>query len=278
MDAKMKRLAYLSVLICLFLVVCGNGPQAWAASPRDEAIAAYHQVEGNVFSYKEIRSAIMKMEDAFRRDPNEPAVFAARSLAVLVAGYTKGDWYETDTFQKGFVEKSLQLAEYGYGLKNAKTCILTTCHLARVFILTKDFGKAQALIDKARELEPENFYPWYFQGILFEKLGQFDAAKKNFDKAERLSAFEYHHSIVNSHRKNVARWEQNPQELERLHLDDIRRNPDSPHAHGNYGAFLMRRHRLSEAEEELEKAISIHPYPLAEHHLKEVREMMHHTD
>jgi tetratricopeptide (TPR) repeat protein len=51
----------------------------------------------------------------------------------------------------------------------------------------------------------------------------------------------------------------------------IAENPSSPHAHGNYAAFLVGQDRNAEAAEYYEKAVELGPYPLAEYGLAKAK-------
>jgi tetratricopeptide (TPR) repeat protein len=238
---------------------------------REMAREAYHQIEGNVFNGDEIEDAMKKLSQAKKINEKEPLIYLGESLAVLVIGFKSDDWYEMENFQQGTVGEAIKIAEHAYSLN--KDLSPTYSHLARLHIIKKEFELAQQLLNKAKAIDSKSFYPWYFQGILYEKTMKLEDAKTSLTKAESLAIFPYHRLIVNGHRQKIAYLENNYNEQERLLLKDIKNLPNSPHAYGNYGSFLLDHGRIEEAIIQLEKAIRIAPYPLALRRLDEAREL-----
>ena len=61
--------------------------------------------------------------------------------------------------------------------------------------------------------------------------------------------------------------------IEAILQEHIRLAPGSPHAHGNYGLFLMNQGRFDEAVAQYEKAIASTPYPLAIEQLEKAKSL-----
>lgn len=54
---------------------------------------------------------------------------------------------------------------------------------ARLYITRKDYQKAQADIDRAKQLTPENSQVWCLQGHVLQQQGNLEAAKNSYEKA-----------------------------------------------------------------------------------------------
>jgi len=262
----MRNLGCLLILLLLFL----SAPsEAFAETARELAKSAYFQIEANVFDPSELSSAIQKLNTAQNQNPKEPFVYLTASLAVLVKGYKIGDWYETRNFAEGSVEQSVKLAEQAIGLN--RNLGHSYAHLARLRILTKDFKDAERLINKAKELDKDSFYPWYFEGILYEKQGNVQAATRAFATAESKMTMKHQPTMLNNHRQSLAKLTNDTALQEKLLKENIAHAPNNAHLYGNYGQFLMCQGRFREAVVQWEKALSIATYPRAVEQLEKAK-------
>lgn len=271
----MKKIMTVSI-ITLFMLVAGvpgwnfliNPAEAASAKIKDSlAKEAYFQIEGNVFNSRKIRDALLKIEKSEKRNPKDPWVYLASSMAYLVRGYTYNDWYEVKNFDEASVEKSFELARMAVKLGSNES--QAHAHLGRLYILVKDFPKARESLHRALRLDKKSFYPWYFKGILFEKQGKWQEAKNQFNEAEKRVKFKYHHIILNAHKGRVALLEGDIAKKEKLLKINIKNNPKNIWMYDNYADFLVRQKRYDEAISMWRKAISITPYDRGFRKIKE---------
>lgn len=258
-----KRNSRLSLLFMLLLGlafpaerICA-GDSSDVTSARELASSAYYQIDANRFDQAQLSQALMKIGQAAKLNPDEPFVYLAASLANLVGGYRIGDWYELNSFDAGTLEKSLPLAEKGVEL--GPTVSQGYAQLGRLSILRKDFANAERNISKAKELDPSNFYPWYFEGIYYEKLRDIASANKAFDEAEVRATRSDQRTNVNRHRSRVASIAHDPIQQEQLLLKNISLNPKDGLLYSEYARFLMCKGRYEESIVQWEKTLSLIP-------------------
>lgn len=243
-----------------------------AESARKLASSAYYQIDGNRFDRAQLVEAFTKLDQAAKINPNEPYLYLSGSLASLVLGFRMGDWYELSSFENGTVERALPLAEQAVQLAPA----LSQAHaqLARIYIMRKDFAKAETSIAKAKELEPQSFYPWYFEGIYYEKLRNVDAARTALDAAELRATQQHQRESVNRHRARVAEVSRDPALQEQFLVKNIASNPNDGRLYSEYAGFLMCKGRYEEAVIQWEKTMRLMPlWPYAEAQLAKARRM-----
>lgn len=82
-------------------------------------------------------------------------------------------------------------------------------------------------------------------------------------QAEKYAETPYQQKGLEEERKYLARKQGDIKAEEYTYKKLIELDPNSAHAHGNYGGFLLRNKRYEEAITVLNKAISIQPYPMA---------------
>lgn len=258
---------------CIAVIACGllNACSDSDADSPNLAEEAYHQLEANVFDRGQVEDAVAKIRRAKENRPDDAWVFMALSLAVLVDGYKIGDWYDPRTFAEGSVDQAYALALKARELDPKIS--QTHAHLARILIIKGEFRPAWEILNEAYRLDANSFYPWYFKGIIGEKFRDSRQALQAFDEAERRVSHSYQTHLVNLHRQNVAKFEKNFEEEERLLRENIKLEPDSPHVYGNYAHFLKAHGRYDEAIEFWEKAIAIGAYPAAVKSLAETRRL-----
>lgn len=245
-------------------------PPAGKVTPRELAREAYYQIEANVFDRAQLQDAYTKINLAADQNRNEAFIYVAVSLGTLVAGYTIGDWYDLTTFPGDVVPQALAHARQAVALDPN----LGQAHaqLARLLIVKKEFHEAAQHITKAKELDPNSFYPWYFEGIWHEKQGQVAEATQAFDRAQQYATLALHPMLVLTHREYVAKLGGNFALQEKLLKDSIGLNPNSAYSYGSYAAFLMCHGRYREAIVQWEKAIRITPYGRAVSQLEKAKQ------
>ena len=229
---------------------------------------AYYLIEGNVFSSKKINEALAKIQEAEKRNPNDPWIYLSSSMAYLVNGYKSKGWYDLKNFDESSVEKSFELARMAVKLDSKES--QAHAHLGRLYILTRDFPNALESLDRALRLDGQSFYPWYFKGILYEKQRKWALAKSFFDDAEKRAKFKYHHMILNSHRGRVALLQGDVVKKEKLLKINIKNNPKNIWMYDNYADFLVSQGRYDEAISMWKKAVSIQSYSRGHRKIKEL--------
>lgn len=281
----MKKIAAFSIITVLLMLSAGaNGlifsndqtnlnflisPAEAASAKTKDSLAkeAYFLIEGNVFNSRKIRRALLKIEEAEKRNPDDPWIYLASSMAYLVRGFTYNDWYELKNFDESSVEKSFELARMAVKLDSKES--QTHAHLGRLYILAKDFPNARESLHRALRLDEKSFYPWYFKGILFEKQGKWKEAVNLFNEAEKRAKFKYHHIILNTHRGKVASLQGDVVKKERFLKTNIKNNPKNIWMYDNYADFLVSQKRYDEAIIMWKKAIAITPYDRGFRKIKE---------
>jgi tetratricopeptide (TPR) repeat protein len=244
---------------------------AGAAVPRSPAEEAYYQIESNVFNRHAISDAQAKLDQARRANPHDPWVYLTASLAVLVSGYTIGDWYSPQTFVEGTIDKALDLAVKAVDADPQES--QGHAHLARLKSLQGDYKAAWEVLTEAYKRNPNSFYPWYFRGIIAEKMRDAVIGRFYFDEAEKRVAYKYQASLLNIHRQQLAKLSGDLAEQERLLKDNIANSPDKPHFYGNYASFLMSQKRYDEAIQYWQKAIELGPYREALKQLEQTKRL-----
>ena len=265
-------LALILAAVAVYAIAVDKRIALWLGitTPRELAREAYYQIEANVFAWGRLEEAYTKINKAADQDPKEAYVYLAVSLGTLVAGYTIGDWYEMKTFAGDSVQQAMNYAQQAVTLD--PNLSQAHAHLGRLLILKREFAEADQHLKKAKELEPTNFYPWYFEGVSHEKQGHLVEANQAFDRAQQYTALKHHPLLILNHRQIVAKLSKDYTLAEKLYKDGIALNPESAYAHGNYAQFLMCQGRYREAIVFWEKAISIVPYGRAIDQLAKAKE------
>lgn len=251
------------------LVISATRRQGHATGTAHEA---YYPIEANVFSRAHLQDAYTKINLAADQNRNEAFIYAAVSLGTLVGGYNIGDWYDLTTFAGTVVQDALGHARQAVSLDPN----LGAAHaqLARVLIVRKEFVEAAEHIAKAKALDPDSFYPWYFKGIWHEKQGHVAEATHTFNRTQQAAALPHHSMMVLVHRASVAKVGGNAALREQLLKEGIALNPASAYAYGDYAAFLMCTGRYLEAIVQWEKAIHIAPFPRAVSQLEKAKQYL----
>ncbi|MGL6159461.1 hypothetical protein [Microbulbifer sp.] len=233
---------------------------------------AYFRLEANVFDNSVRQGVIAEFNAAGLEGNEDPWFYLCASLTTLVSGYKIGDWYTEKTFAPGTAERALELAEKAKSI--SPNLSQSHAHYARILILQEEYKKAWMALGRAHELDPDSFYPWYFRGIIAEKMRDAGRASGYFDEAEQRVAFDHQQNLVNIHRQKVARFSKDLAEQERLLKENIKNNPESSTYHGNYAQFLKEQKRYQESLKYWEKAVELGPSPNALKKLEEVRRLL----
>jgi len=252
-----------------YTVTKHDRPSAGTPTPRDLARQAYYQMEAHVFDRAQLQEAYTKINQAADQNRNEAFIYVAVSFGTLIGGYTIGDWYDLDTFSGDTVQQALGYAQQAVALDPN----LGAAHaqLARVLVVRREFEEAARHIATAKVLDPDSFYPQYFEGIWHEKQGLATEANQAFDRAQHAATLPHHSMLVLGHRTSVAKVEGNAALQEQLLKEGIGLNPKNAYAYGEYAAFLMCKGRYRDAIVQWEQAIRIAPFPRAVSQLEKAK-------
>lgn len=266
----MGRLA--GIILAGVVSLLGTGAVEAETSARVLAKEAFYEIEADPFSQDAMQGAVSKIQRAKESDSEEPWVHIAASRILLEVGYRSGSRFS----RKSFDPVALRKAE-----RFAKTAVASGADLgmsyvqkARLQMINGDLRGAWNTLNRAYQLDPDSFYPWYLRSQIALEMNDAERAEKNIDEAETLSNKRYQRRWILAIRKDIARLGGDDKAVEQYYRAIIQHEPDSPHAYGNYGAFLLGQDRYREAITQLEKAISISPYPTAVKQLKEARQKL----
>lgn len=257
--------------IALALVTASLLLTACSSQGEDGSLAedAFYALEHDPFSRETREAAVESIGRAHALNPEDPWVAVARSRVALEFGYRGGSRFRTDNFHPEALEAALQFAREGVRLGPEQS--VAHSQLARVQIVQGEYRAAWDTLNTAHAKDPDNFYPWYFRSVIAVQMRDRNRAERAIDEAEKRVVNPDHQHFVLGQRKQIALAMGSEAEKEAAYLAMIEHVPESAYAYGNYGAFLLRRERYAEAEEMLEKAVSIGAYPAALEDLEEAR-------
>lgn len=257
-----------TIIFCMLFLIVPMHASA-AGSARSLAEGAFYAIEDEPFDTVNVNRAFRDIKRAEDLDSNEPWVAIATSRAFLEIGYQKGGRFREQSFKPEALEKAEYYARQGVDL--GPTISVAHSQLARVQIVLGNYRAAWETLNKAHRLAPDDFYPWYFRSVIAVQMKDKERASLAIEEAERRVDRSLHRSFVLGQRKAIALAMGSEKEKEAAYKAIIANEPMSAHAHGNYGAFLLRRERYDEAIKSLEKAVSIARYPVAVEQLERAR-------
>lgn len=263
--------SYIFSLLAL-LVVSIFSFTANSNSPEDLAKNAFYEIEADPFNSYVVKSAAKKISDAYNIEPENPWVLVAFSRLILEMGYRRGDRSELETYAPGTIEKAGEYAEEA--IKNGKNLSMAHVQYSKIQMINGDLKGAWLTLNKAHQLAPDDFYPWYYRGVISIRMNDFEKAYSYLHEAEVRAEMFYQKSWVASRQINVAKIIGDEKEIESAYLNSIRVNPGSAHLYGNFANYLKRKKRYKEAITYYEKAISIASYPAAREGLEEAKQLL----
>jgi Tfp pilus assembly protein PilF len=143
--------------------------------------------------------------------------------------------------------------------------------MAKVYIIARRFPEAKHELAVAHKLDSEAFKPWLYQAIWFWKQGNARMCETSLTGAEERARTDWDRRQALYQRSLMADSRGDARENERVLKELIALDPKRPWPHGNYGWFLLERHRYDEAVAEFEKANKLGPYPIAVRGLEEAK-------
>lgn len=252
----------------LFLVLTTGIPGiSNAGSAEDLAKSAFFAIEENPFDTNVVQDAERKIYRAYKEDPKDPWVLIALSRATLENGYMRGDRSKLSTYAPGYVDKAGEFAKAA--LQRGAHLGMAHIQYAKIQMINGDLKGSWLTLNRAYELNREDFYPWYYRAVISIRMGDYRIANSYLDKAGAYAKKDYQKSWVADRRIYLAKLLGDESAIESAYKKTIEADPKSPHAHGNYANYLKSKKRYAEAISYYRKAIEIAPYPLAQEGLKE---------
>ena len=233
-----------------------NGEQATAL-----ALQARERIKNNPFSLPERAVAKQEIDAAQRLDKRNVMVEVALSEFMLKQAYYSGDAFKANSYNAAGLNNALQHAKNAveYAPKDA----LALGQVALILLIQNKMDEAWQAMSQANQAAPNTYYPWYLQAVMARKRNNLPRMQVALAQAEKYAETPYQQKGLEEERRYLARKQGDIEAEERSYIKLIQLNPNSAHAHGNYGSFLLRNKRYEEAIAMLNKAISIQPYPIA---------------
>lgn len=232
---------------------------------------ALQSVEAHPFQSDVLISSVESLQEAMKQTPEDPWVYLGLARAYLIDGYRSGSRFEADSFSSDSVDNAGRLVEHA--LKLDPELARGYAMRARLQILEGEYRKAWDTLNRAYELDRDDFNPWYLMGVLNRYYGEYEQSAKMLRKAASAAEHPYQMRWVFDQRIDLAEATDDPAAEEKVHREVIATFPDRAHGYGNYGAFLLEQDRYDEAIERFETALDIQRYPLAEKQLAKARRL-----
>jgi tetratricopeptide (TPR) repeat protein len=254
--------------LCTFAIASLLCIGANAAEPADSARSAFFAVEEKPYHSDVVHKAKRDVEQAYLQQPRDPWVLIALSRLALEDGYQRGWRDRLSSYSASAVDKALDYAKAAVSAGPSE--FMAHVALARVQIITENYTGAWDSLNKAHDLDKQDFYYWYLLAVLaFEKKDS-HYAHTMVDGAERRARLTYQRRWVLELRGNLAHRENDVRAEEDAYRRSIELEPAEPQLYGNYANFLKQQHRYEDAITYYQRAIAIKPYPLA---IEELRQL-----
>jgi tetratricopeptide (TPR) repeat protein len=261
----------LRLILAAFALAAAAFAGAAHGQATEQARRAFFAVESDPFEKDAVKSALLDLQRAHEAEPGNAWVLIALSRLLLEQGYIQGDRSQRAAYRS----RDLKAAD-GHArqaLELAPEEPMAHVQVARLQIIAGDHAAAAPSLDKAAELAPDDFYPWYYRAVIALKAKDAQAAIEGLDAAQARAAMPFQKEWVVDRRIDVAQLKGDPAEEERLHKQLIAISPASSHYYGNYALFLRKQKRFDESVEHYRKALAIRPYRLAREQLQETQRL-----
>jgi len=230
---------------------------------------AYYRMMESPFSVTALSQAGRELQRAAAIDDQNSWVELARSELALKQGYLSGGGFRAKSYQQQALSTALQHARAAVAIAPTESQALS--QLAKILIVSGEINQSLPYIVQALQANQATFSPWYLQTVLAVKRKATDRFPALYVEAEKYAIRPYQKSALLWEKISFSRIIKDVAAEETSYQQLISINPDSAHAHGNYGAFLLRQQRVAEAIKVLEHAVSLEAYPLAVNLLREAR-------
>lgn len=275
-EIAFRQLRIATALALLLLApVAALGASTQSQDSRQGSLTeAFYELERSPFAPGVIERAVAALSDAAASNKDDPWLYIVASRVSLQAGYRSGDQFVAESYSTDALRQALAHAMKAVDL--GPKLIPAFTQLARVQLLLRDInGTLQSLVQAERldaNNERRDFYIAFFNAVVLRvQNAAYDYLAYHLDSAEKRASEPYQRRFVNRERLQVAMMRRDFSAAEQFHKRAIELEPDNAHIRGNYGSFLLWLRRYDEAVSELEAAIAIRPYPLAEEELNRAR-------
>lgn len=269
MNSKHRRI--LTGLLCMFFILAVVNQGMSQDDAGSLAKDAFHAIESKPFDSDNLEDAFADIGRAEKLNPEEPWVAIAKSRAFLAIGYSRGNRFRKSSYREDLLDKARQYAEQAISLSPAESAAYS--QLAHIEIILGNHRTAWDILNNAYRKNPDDFYPWYFRSVISTEMKDRERSESALEEARKRIVLPYQERFVLQQKRTIAAIMGDDNEMEAAYKAIIDHDPESAHAYGNYGNFLLRLGRYDEAIANNEKAVSISPYPLALEQLERAREL-----
>ena len=248
----MKR-CYSFVVLCLMSLYLSAPVMAETA--KDLSQDAFKQIENQPYDAEAVLHAVNILNQAAVLNLQEPWGYIASTYATLSSGYQGGNRYEITSYRTEEVALAGKLARKAIA-RGPDGC-LSHISLAFVEIIQGNLEGAWQRLETAHNLDPANFYPYYYRGVIATKQNAPAQAKNYFRGAMQRTLFNEHKAWVIAQLQILAALEADNATMEQLMIEAINNEPNTAAGYEAYGQFLVSQSRHQEAVQYLKKALSL---------------------
>ena len=266
----MKR--YISLAAWCLISLCMSAPVlAETDNAQSLSQAAFRQIETQPFDSDALLNAVNTLNQAALINLQEPWGYISSTYATLSSGYQGGNRYEKTSYLPDHLVQAEKLARKAIEL--GPDVSLSHVSLALVDIINGNLTRATQGLQTAHDIDPDNFYPYYYRGVIAVKQNQPAGAKSSFRGAMQRTTYTEHKIWVINQLQILAGIEQDTARLDELLREAIDIDPTSPTGYEAYGQFLIGQARQEEAVPYLEKAVQLTPRSPAEQTLLDLEKL-----
>jgi adenylate cyclase len=199
-------------------------------------------------------SAVDLFQEAIKLDPRYAAAYAGlgEAYAIIYVWHDKKD---------AWIEKAMDAALKALMYDNTSSEGYTALGLA--YYSKRSHGEALTAIEKAVELDPENFFAYWIKGRILRALDDFEGAVHQFLKVLELNP-DFHTVYIELQMEydRLGQKEKKDEVIEKavkFYPAYLLRHPDDARAHIFFAGVLLSVEKFDDAKFRLERAIDLSP-------------------
>lgn len=255
-------------LVLLFLCVAYTSA-TFSETAKQISKRAYYLIDESPFDSNAHEQARILIEKGYEQNPDEPWLYITSSLLMLHDAYKIGSRFNATTYDNATFLEAVELAEVAKSLGREEG--QAWVNLANYKIISRDLRGADRLLDRAGELDPNNFYLWYYRSVVNYARKEYEYSRINLEIARGLTTHYYQRKLITRQNQRNAKKMGDIKLQEELYVQNIRDFPENAYMYGNYANFLKYQKRFRESALEYQKAVAINPYGRAVEQLKKVK-------